>query len=151
MYRFLDLTTEQKLQRRENLDFYGLVAQVSILLPLFWLQAYFLVAWAQAKLFSYTGDELSSTPGSPYAKAVRRERGLTSTGLAIRWRRFTWWCGDSLVVRDVRLGTNGQVAAAALWTIWLLILCFVDTGKGEFCTHLSSETAAFPLVRLAAK
>lgn len=64
MYHFVNPDEEQKVQRRELLDFYGLAAQLSVLIPL--------VAIAIGCLFQkYLGDSTPEPPSSPRAKAAQ--------------------------------------------------------------------------------
>lgn len=134
MYRFADLTHEQKLERRELLDFYGLVAQVSVIIPLFATQVYVLVSWLLAKW--HRRDIQAAPPSSPYAKSQQLEQRLSIPGVAASWRRLSWWCGDAVHFSGVYWGTKGEVLGAGVWTMWLLLLSFLDTGDGESIPYL---------------
>ena len=131
-YHFQDLTSEQKTQRRDLLDWYGLFAQISVLVPLLALQLYFFVIWMKKRWEN--ANELE-TPSSPYAKA--REENISRNTLSFRRRvgsaisRFVWWSGDSVDVRGYHLGAKGDVFIAACWATWLLFLCFPQTGEGK--------------------
>jgi hypothetical protein len=127
-YQFVDLTDAQKLSRRTLLDTYGLVAQASAGIVLIVIQLFFLAQWTRRQRQQNGSD----VPGSPSLKHLQKSGHPSLRALGRRWRRFEWWSGDSLVVFGVGCGTNGQVLAAALWTIWLLALCFVETGNGEY-------------------
>lgn len=133
-YHFQDLTSEQKAQRRDLLDWYGLIAQLSILAPLLALQLYFFAVWTKKRWEN--ANELE-TPSSPYAKA----RGDGGSGgrnalsfmrrIQSGFSRFVWWCGDSVDVLGYHLGAKGDVLIAACWACWLLFLCFPQTGEGK--------------------
>lgn len=129
MYHFVDLTPEQKHQRREALDFYGNLAQVSAIVPLLAIQGYFFVSWIQKK-WQNKGDV--QTPSSPYAKQARLGHGLSVSGLEARWRSFAWWSGDSVDLGGMHWGTKGGVLGAGVWMGWLVLLCFVGTGDGMY-------------------
>ena len=126
-FHFLDLSKEEKVQRRHLLDWYGALAQVSILVPLLVLQLYFLVVWLRRRLQNQADIEVPSSPQSKHLKS----RGLLSAhGLGVVSRRVAWWLGDPASVFGIDLGTKGEVIAATAWTLWLLALCFVQTGGG---------------------
>lgn len=132
MYHFVDLDHEQKVQRRERLDFYGGLAQISVVVPILVVQCYLLATWIQ-RIRQKQQD--IQTPSSPYVKQARVGHGFNVSGLTANWRMFTWWCGDAVEIADVYLGTKGEVIGAAGWMLWLLVLCFVQTGDGT-CFHL---------------
>ncbi|KAI6903193.1 hypothetical protein D0869_13584 [Hortaea werneckii] len=140
-YYFQDLTTEQKAQRRDLLDWYGLVAQLSVLAPLLALQLYFFAIWTKKRWEN--ANELE-TPSSPYAKA--RGEGTSRDTLSFMRRiqsgfsRFVWWSGDSVDVLGYHLGAKGDVLFAACWACWLLFLCFPQTGEDYM--HLAKRFGA---------
>ncbi|KAF2773771.1 hypothetical protein EJ03DRAFT_264096 [Teratosphaeria nubilosa] len=135
-YRFGELTAEQKQQRRELLDWYGFVAQMSVLVPLLALQVYFLTVWVGKKI---QRQKDLGAPSSPYAKA---HRSTTTARIAknvrLLARRIQWWLGNSLELLGYHLGTNGEVIAAVTWTAWLLLLlsCFQT---GDDYLHLTKR------------
>lgn len=126
-YQFVDLTGAQKNSRRTLLDTYGLVAQASAGVVLIVIQLFFLAQWLRRKRQQNSSD----VPGSPSIKHSQKSSSPNFQAIERRWRRLEWWSGDSLVVFGVDCGTNGQVVAATLWTFWLLILSFAETGNGE--------------------
>jgi hypothetical protein len=125
-YEFVDLTDAQKQHRRVLLDAYGLVAQASAGVVLILLQLYFLAQWIRQRR-----SDGMDVPSSPSVKVSQKSGRLNARVAAQYWRRLEWWCGDSVKILGVDLGTNGQVTAAVAWTIWLLFLCFAETGNGE--------------------
>jgi len=129
-YEFVDLTDAQKQHRRVLLDAYGLVAQASAGVVLILIQVYFLAQWLRQKR---SGSDDLDVPSSPSLKQSRSQIGgrLNTRAVAQWWRRFTWWCGDSVKCMGSDLGTNGQITAAVAWTVWLLYLSFAETGNGE--------------------
>lgn len=131
-YHFQDLTSEQKTKRRDLLDWYGLLAQTSVLVPLLALQLYFFVIWAKRRWGN--ANELE-TPSSPYAKARGEATSRNTLSFTRRaesaFSRFVWWSGDSVDVWGNHLGAKGDVLIAACWATWLLFLCFLQTGEGK--------------------
>lgn len=128
-YHFIDLDDAQRHERRRLLDYYGSLAQVSVLLPLLALQVYFAIKHARWKLGGQSGSEM---PSSPHVKA---QRGRPQAGVRyIRqtFNKLVWWCGDSCKLGGERLGTKGEVVGAVVWLVWLLVLSFVQTGDGEW-------------------
>ncbi|KAK0364333.1 hypothetical protein LTR02_008585 [Friedmanniomyces endolithicus] len=125
-YHFLDLTTEQRLQRRKALDYYGNIAQVSVLVPLLLLQCYFVIAWLHTRWRNQSDRDV---PSSPRIKGERSFRKTTSAKrITATWRRLQWWCSGPCNILGTHLGTNGELVAAGLWTSWLLLLCSLQTG-----------------------
>jgi hypothetical protein len=127
-YEFVDLTDAQKHDRRVLLDAYGLVAQASAGVVLILIQLYFLAQWVRQQRTSSDGVDV---PSSPSLKNSQKGRRLNTRVVAQWWRRLTWWTGDSVKLLGVDLGTNGQITAAVTWTVWLLYLCFAETGNGK--------------------
>lgn len=136
MYRFVDLTSEQKHQRRERLDWYGLLAQLSVLVPLLAVQIYFLASWVRRNLAQSNG--LDQTPSSPHTKKIRDEQYFDTKQFARRWRTVVWWCGDSIHLAGVSLGTKGELLGGFSWMAWLTILSFLQTGDGKWSSFFSS-------------
>lgn len=118
-----DLTEEYKHRRRELLDYYGLVAQLSALLPLL-----VIVAIRLANRATSQQTKRSTSPGSPYLKANRSQDSATFH-LATSWRAFNWWSGTPISILSYPLGTNGQLLAGISWTAWLFVLCAVQTSE----------------------
>jgi hypothetical protein len=127
MYRFVDLTSEQKHQRRERLDWYGLFAQFSVLVPLLAIQIIFLASWIRQKLARSEGG-FEQTPSSPYAKHIRSEQRFNTKKFM---RNLKWWCADPVCLAGFSLGTKGELLGAGTWTAWLLLLSFLQTGDGK--------------------
>lgn len=132
-YHFADLTKEQKHERRQLLDWYGSLAQVSVFVPLLVIQCFFLAAWLSRR---WRAQDDLETPSSPYAKEQRlgMKRGVRDLRASLR--KLAWWAGDSTEVSGYCFGTKGEVLGAVLWTVWLLLLCFLQTGDGKRATHI---------------
>lgn len=126
-YDFPDLTKSEKLERRQILDLWGLIAQISVIIPL--LLAFILSCigpWLSRRQQGRTEEGISS----PRLKQETQDRNLSIASLLRRWRKIQWWLGDDLVVFRYRLGTKGEVLGAATWTTWLLVCSSLQTGRG---------------------
>lgn len=126
-YHFVDLNSEQKHQRRQLLDQYGVIAQVSIVLPLLVLQSRLLYLWISRNINQSAGVD---APSSPHLKSAQSRSRLSVKSLKSNLRRWQWWAGESVSLFGDHLGTRGEVLGAAVWLGWLLLLCFLQTGGG---------------------
>jgi hypothetical protein len=123
-YHLLDLTHEEKHERRVLLDRYGVYAQLSALIPILAYQLYRLGVWVYSeRQRSKTG--YSAIPSSP---ALKRSRTSTSGALVQKWRTTAWWLESEVAPG---WGLRGQWVAAACWVSWLLLLCVHRTGEGR--------------------
>ncbi|KAK5727004.1 hypothetical protein LTR15_002895 [Elasticomyces elasticus] len=126
LYHFVDLTAEQKHERRELLDYYGAIAQLSILIPLLILQSYHVSAWLHRRWRSQAGFDVPSSPRAKREQSARTRFNITHLATALR--RLQWWCGDPCTILGINLGTNGEAITTLAWSAWLLTLCFLQTG-----------------------
>ena len=134
-YHFIDLGDEQKLQRRELMDRYGLYAQLSALIPILGYQIYRLGVW----IYTERLDSKVSFSEDPSSVPLKRQGDKTS-GVIQRWRSVLWWLED-----EVAPGWGSIIhwIAAGCWTSWLLFLCIHKTGDGK-CWSLSfGQTLAY--------
>ncbi len=127
-YAFIDLTEEQKVERRHYLDLYASIAQASAIVILVLLQLRFLAAWAAARWAPAHDAEM---PSSPFLKARAQKKHSLGflRNLSHRAGRVQWWMGDEVIARG--WGTRGEWIGGALWTTWLLFLCIHRTGEGR--------------------
>lgn len=141
---FVDLNEDQKLRRRELLDLYALIAQISFLVVLVLIRGYFLLSWLGRK---WSASDEETRPSSPYIKHKRLE---STSSLMVRarksWERWQWWFGEPLVRG---WGTKGEWLTGALWMSWLLSLCFVQTAPGRI-EAMDIERAVLTRSRLPA-
>ncbi|KAI0814235.1 ferric reductase like transmembrane component [Xylaria sp. FL0064] len=125
-YQFVDLDKAQLQARRHTLDRYGLIAQLSTLVPIVVFLLYRVVAWGVAKATGSGRGTYAAVPDSP---TLKRQR-LTAVG---SWRtaarKVAWWFGDDVVFLGWNWGPRDQIIAGAVWTMWLLVLCVVNTGN----------------------
>jgi len=128
MWHFKDLSSDQKHERRLLLDQYATIAQASVLVPLLVLQLYFFAYWIRSH---WTNSNVLETPGSPHEKAAgRRPDVLTRAKTSLRI--FLWWAGEPVVIGDYYVSTRGELLGASAWFAWLLLLCVLQTGDGEW-------------------
>jgi hypothetical protein len=130
-YQFLDLDAAQTQARRHALDRYGLIAQLSTLVPVALFLLYRLVTWAIARATGSSRGTYAAVPASPGLK--RRRLSLLGSWNASA-RKVAWWFGDDVLFMGWNWGPRDQMVVGVLWTIWLLILCVVGTGNGQFIT-----------------
>ncbi|QIW95642.1 hypothetical protein AMS68_001160 [Peltaster fructicola] len=124
-YKFIfEMTDAEKQDRRRLLDQYGSIAQLSVVFPLLALQGFFLITWLQARS---RRQRIDAEPSSPVRKSLHRHGNLLGS-TSTMFRQVSWWCGDGVSVFGLELGTKGEVCAAAVWTSWLLLLSFLQTG-----------------------
>lgn len=116
----MDLSDEQKDRRRQLLDRYALIAQLTMLIPLLITQLSFLFKrlWApgSGRVKKERGSPLPANPPS------RRICPCLVTG-----RKVAWWL-DGPIARG--WGTRREWIVAGLWAAWLLVLVVKDTGDG---------------------
>ncbi|KAK3713030.1 hypothetical protein LTR37_008715 [Vermiconidia calcicola] len=136
-YHFIDLTDAQKHERRELLDRYAWIAQRSVILPLLVMQCYFLASWIRRR---WANNADATAPSSPYLKEKRLGSWAITRALKSRAKGLAWWLGGEAEMYGSSLGSRGQVLIALAWTMWLLILCFADTGEDYL--HLKFGTIA---------
>jgi hypothetical protein len=128
-YYFESLNHEQKHQRREYLDWYGFVAQWSVLAIFVLFQVAFAVEWILKSGLKYEQPKSPSFTKSSAGK-LGWLRKLKSTSTNMKW-----WLGQD-VLRGWDWGTKGEWIGASVWTIWLLYLCVAKTGNGKTIMHV---------------
>lgn len=132
-YEFVSLTSEEKHARREMLDRYGFLAHCSALAPVlvFGLTQLARLAhrYATGTLRGVGGQGVyAEVPSSPAVKA----RGTTALDrLQTTWAKLGWWMGDSVYLAGTSWGRREEWILGFSWTAWLLLLCTLETGKGQ--------------------
>lgn len=125
-YEFVTLDTAQLQARRRMLDRYGLIAQFSVLVPVALVLLYRLASWSVARLTGSSRGTYSAVPNSPTSKQHR----LSTVGSwSATVRKVAWWFGDDVVVLGWNWGPRDQIFVGVVWTIWLLVLCVLETGN----------------------
>lgn len=127
-YHFLDLTPDEKSHRQELLSQYAFISQLSVLIPIFGYGIYRLCAWLFVRkgAFDVAYSALRELPGS--TESTRKSKGVSFKAIARRWRALQWWLNGEIAPN---WGLRGRWIAAIVCTIWLLVLCFVQTGHGK--------------------
>ena len=142
-YAFVDLDTDQKNRRRELLDHYALVAQISFLAILVLIRVYYLLSWLGRQCSS--ADE-EATPSSPYVKHERIVSSSTwATKIRKSWDQWSWWCGEPLING---WGTKGGWLLGGVWLLWLLLLSFLQTAPGKSNLPHAERTRLLTVCRL---
>jgi hypothetical protein len=129
-YEFITLSEEDKLLRRQALDFYAAVAHLSAFVPaLVVLLARLLLArgGGGGGGSSRAAGAYEEVPRSPVIKA-RRMSG--PGGVRARWAMLRWWLRDDVCFRGAHWGQRDQWLLGAAWTAWLLLLTVLGTGTG---------------------
>lgn len=113
--------------RRQILNRYAGVAQLSAFLPVLLFLAWRLASWAfkavEAKKGAY-----NAIPESPLRK-VRRQGPLGTW--ESRYRHLQWWLGDDVVFLGRTWGQRDEWVFGLGWGFWMLILTVTETGDGK--------------------
>lgn len=114
-------------RRRQLLDTYGQVAQLSALILLFAFRLPFLVRWLKrrfrlAPIWGKAKEHSSPVVERFGAPSVGKEDARTSI-----WSRIAWQLDQEVWPG---WGTWRVLLVAALWTAWLFVLAISDTGDG---------------------
>ncbi|KAK3723524.1 hypothetical protein LTR37_001776 [Vermiconidia calcicola] len=142
-YHFIDLTDVQKHERRELLDRYAWIAQVSASFPLLVIQCYFLASCIRRRWANHAD---STAPSSPSLKEKRPGSCTTPRAFNARAKRLVWWLGGEAEMFGSSLGSRGQVLSALAWMAWMFILCFADTGEDYL--HLTKRFGSIAAAQL---
>ncbi len=127
-YHFVSLNDEQDLRRRQLLDGYGRFAQLSILLLPLIYQLCLGIRLLTSRRWTSNTQALKEHQSPVVSSFKRPTRGYTTNILA----RIRWFLDGELLEG---WNTRQEWLIAGLWTIWLLVLVFKDTG-GDYL-HLT--------------
>ena len=127
-YHFLDLTPDEKSHRRELLTQYAFYSQLSALIPILGYGVFRLYAalFARKGAFGVAYSALRQSPGS--TQSSRESKDVSLKVISKRWRSVQWWLHGEVTPN---WGLRGRWIAAILWTLWLLLLCLLQTGHGK--------------------
>ncbi|KFA72917.1 hypothetical protein S40288_02175 [Stachybotrys chartarum IBT 40288] len=145
-YEFITLSEEDKLLRRQALDFYAAVAHLSAFVPaLVVLLARLLLArgGGGGGGSSRAAGAYEEVPRSPVIKA-RRMSG--PGGVRARWAMLRWWLRDDVCFRGAHWGQRDQWLLGAAWTAWLLLLTVLGTGTDYL--HLTKRFGVIALSQM---
>ena len=123
-YYFETLDEKQQHQRREYLDWYGFVAQWSVLVIFALFQISFFMSWLVKNGLKYDRPKSPSFTKGPDGR-LGWLRGLQRT-----CQKWIWWMRKD-AVPGWNWGTRGQWIGATMWAVWLLYLSIANTGQGE--------------------
>lgn len=135
MWHFVDLTQDQKHERRILLDRYGAIAQASVLVPLILLQLYFALCWLDERL----------KRRHDFDSKANRDRSNVLSQAITTIRQWAWWAGEPVEILGYHVSSRGELIAANTWTAWLILLCVVQTGDGKILTIASAEKVTGPI------
>ncbi|KAH3499793.1 hypothetical protein KXW24_001031 [Aspergillus fumigatus] len=132
-YHIVKLSPEEKSQRRESLDRYGLYSQLSVFIPIlsFWL--YRLGHWVYLRSARRHGYSAVTRPGE--------SRASSPGNLVKRCRSILWWLEDEVAPG---WGARQHWIFGTAWALWLLTLCIHRTG-----TDYLHVTKRFGIVAVA--
>jgi hypothetical protein len=122
-YSFETLDDNQKHQRRAYLDWYGFVAQWSVLVIFALFQIAFAMSWMMKSGLKYDQPKSPSFSKRPIGK-LGWLRSFHSG-----CNKMLWWMRKD-TIRGWNWGTRGEWIGATVWTVWLLYLCIAHTGNG---------------------
>ena len=121
-YHFVTLNDEQNLHRRQLLDGYGQFAQLSILLLPLTYQLCLGIRLLISRIWPFKTPQAIKEHQSPVVSSFKQPARGCSTNLMVRIR----WFLDEEVLEG--WNTRQEWLIASLWTMWLLVLVFKDTG-----------------------
>ncbi len=120
-YHFVSLNDEQDLRRRQLLDGYGQFAQLSILLLPLILQLCLGIRLLISRIWT-SNTQAPKEHQSPVVSSFKKPNKGYPTNLLARIR----WFLDGELLEG--WNTRQEWLIASLWTMWLLVLVFKDTG-----------------------
>ena len=133
-YEFPALTKEEKHLRRQTISQYALIAHLSALAPPLIFLAVRLAARLRPNAAAVADDTRGEYHEVPRSPVVKARRASLPGRIEARWRRLVWWMADDVYVLGVSCGQRDQWLLGTAWTLWLLALCFIGTGRGAFDT-----------------
>ena len=121
-YHFVTTNNEQNLRRRQLLDSYGQFAQLSILLLPLIYQLCLGFRLLISRIWPFKPSQAVKEHQSPVVSGFKQPARGTFTNLLARIR---WYLDEEILVG---WNTRQEWLIATLWTMWLLVLVFKDTG-----------------------
>ncbi|KAL8782289.1 MAG: hypothetical protein Q9213_005524 [Squamulea squamosa] len=128
-YGFTSPDKAQLQRRRQLLDAYGQLAQLSALLVLFAYQFFFVIRCLLHKICS-SPDDYGKEHASPVVSRFGERILESSPNENSKWRRVEWFLDQDVSwgAKYPSWGTRRVLLLASVWTIWLFILAIKDTG-----------------------
>lgn len=129
IYSFVDLGPVESGKRRQLLDYYGQLAQISALVPIIFIYVQYVLRIIANRYYSPGFRGSTKARQSP---TVSRHRPPASVNpWIIRWRRLNWFLDDEILKGRTGWGTRRVWLLSGVWMLWLLILTVRDTGDGK--------------------
>ena len=143
IYAFVSLDAEQLGKRRQLLDRYGQIAQLSALVPLLLIYFTYLFHSISSRFrFSFLGRQQKEHQ-SPRVSTFRQS---TAGSWRTKWRRLNWALDDEVLNGWDGWGAKREWAIAGLWALWLLVLVFRETGDGMYISYSHYLALPFPVL-----
>ena len=133
-YSFVSLDAQQLERRRQLLDRYGQIAQLSALVPLIVIYISFFL---RSFLNTYSIPVFGVGQKAHQSPRVSTFKASTVGSWKVKWRRLNWALDDEVLRGWDGWGTRREWAIAGVWALWLLVLVFKDTTNGVYCSHYS--------------
>jgi len=133
IYSFVTLDEAQLKRRRQLLDSYASIAQFSALVPLIAIYISYYLPSLSSKLFNSLSSRQPKERQSP--RVSRFTRPVASFWI-VKWRRLSWYLDDEIIKERDGWGTKREWVVVGVWTLWLLVLVFANTGNGTLESSL---------------
>ena len=131
-YSFVSPNAQQLERRRQLLDRYGQIAQLSALVPLLVIYiSFFLRFFLNRYAISFFG----SGRKAHQSPRVSTFRASTVGSWKVKWRRLNWALDDEVLQGWGGWGTRREWVVAGVWALWLLVLVVKDTADGAYGSH----------------
>lgn len=131
-YSFVSPNAQQLERRRQLLDRYGQIAQLSALVPLLLIYiSFFLRSFLNKSSISFFG----SGRKAHQSPRVSTFRASTVGSWKVKWRHLNWALDDEMLQGWGGWGTRREWVIAGAWALWLLVLVVKDTADGAYGSH----------------
>lgn len=146
----MSLSDIQQHARRASLDNFALYTQLQTFIPpLLWL-CYYLTRSGARVVAKNVGKRRSAGQNDVSLESTetlltqKTKQPLVRRG-SRSFQKILWWFGGDIVFRGDAWGHRDVWIFGSIWFVWLVLLCFVDTGNGE-CPYTCRKrfTCLFP-------
>ncbi|KAI3401115.1 hypothetical protein diail_261 [Diaporthe ilicicola] len=141
-WSFVSLDKAEIALRRQTLNKYAGIAQLSAFIPVLLFLVYRLVSRA-ITAFEAKKGAYDAIPESPLRK-VRRQGPLGVW--ESRYRQLQWWLGDDVVFLGQTWGQKDEWVFGLAWGVWMTILSV--SGTGDDYLHLTKRAGAIAISQL---
>ena len=132
LYSFVSPDAQQLERRRQLLDRYGQIAQLSALVPLL---AVYISFFLRSFLNRYAVPFFGRGQKAHQSPRVSTFRASTAGSWKVKWRRLNWALDDEVLQGWAGWGTRREWVIAGVWALWLLVLVVKDTADGAYGSH----------------